>query len=378
MGGSSQTTSNEPWKPVQDPLKDLYKGTENMYDAGVGPQVFPGDRVAPWSLPTQIGVTQAVDQATSGQGLGGVLNDSFGYNIAQGGFNAPMMEAVSDMRNLSAGAGSIDPSQLFAVGGQAGSGPYGQQFQNIASSGGGPNYMKMYTEDMATAQPGGVNPHFQDALDYQMGNAADRVSQYMSRSGRYGSGAMGEAMGRELGGVASQALAQQFNADANRRLQAASGIQDASNQNVNNLINASSGDLARLGMELEANKSGYGVMTDNINRQFQASDRMGGLGQQGQQNLLNFGNAASNVDDLRYSDIDRLFKVGSQIENYQQKLMDETKGIFDEQNQLPWQYAEMFQNILQPAAVKFGSSTTKEPFNPMSLLGIPLAMAGGK
>lgn len=382
MGGSSSTSTSTstPWQPLQEPLKDLYKGVENMYTAGVGPQVFPGDRVAPWSLPTQQAIAGSYDKALSGQNLGDSLNNAFAYNISQGGFNDPMLSAAQGMNELAGGAGNIDPSALFAVGGQAASGPYSQQFQRIASSGGGPNYMKQYTEDMATAVPGGVNPHFQAALDYQMGNAADKVSQYMSRAGRYGSGAMGEAMGRELGGIASSALASQFNADADRRLRAAGGIQDASQQGIGNIFGASNAELQRLSTQLGATQSGYDVLQNNVNRQQQATGALADIGQAGQQNLLNFGAQAPNVDDLRYTDMDRLAKLGTTIENYQQRLMDETKGIFDEQNALPWDYAQMFQQILQPAAVNFGSrtGTTREPFNPMSLIGIPLAMAGGK
>lgn len=378
MGGSSQTTTNEPWKPLQQPLEDLYKGVGNMYDAGVGPQVFPGDRVAPLSYPTQAGLYGGAEKAMSGQGLGGVTNDAFGYNIAQGGFNAPMMEAAQGFSDLSAGAGNIDPSKLFAYGGQMANSPFMGQMQQIGASGGGTNYMKQYTEDMATAQPGGVNPYFGEALDYQMNNAADKVAQYMSGAGRYGSGAMGEAMGRELGGVASNALAQQFNADANRRLQAASGIQDASQQGISNVFNANAGELGRTQAALGAEAAGLGVQEANINRMQTATGQLANVGQAGQQNLLQFGGMAPQIDDLRYADDDRLLKIGSQIEQYQQRLMDETKGIYDEQNQLPWQYAEMFQQMLQPSAVNFKSSTTKEPFNPMSLLGVPLAMAGGK
>lgn len=302
MGGNSTTTSNEPWKPVQEPLKDLYNNVDKMYSAGVGPQVFPGDRVAPWSVPTQQAVTRAYSQASSSPNTGNIMADEIKSNVAGGGL-APSQElALVGMRNFAGGRMNMDPDKMFAVGQTS-------------------------------------NPYFQDALNYQLDNAADKVSQYMSRAGRYGSGAMGEAMGREVSGLAANALSNQYNTDVSRRMQ---------------------------------------IDESNANRHLSGVRGLNDIGQQGQSNVLGFMDRAPTMDDLRYADIDRLFKTGSQIEQYQQRLMDESKGIFDEQNQLPWQYTDLVQNTLQPAAVRFGSSTTKEPFNPMSLLGVPMAMMGGK
>ena len=377
MGGSSSTTTNEPWKPVQDPLKDIYKVTDNLWESGTGPQVFPGDTLAPWSQPTQAGVVGATNEATSGRGLGGLLNNQFGQAAANGGYNRDMYSAGQGFEELSAGAGNLDPSRLFGIGGQAMNDPIRGQINQIGQTG-GTNYMKQYTEDMATRGPEGSNPYFQQQLDHQLENVGNKVAGYMSGAGRYGSGAMGSAMADQMGGVAAGALSNQYNADANRRLQAASGIQGASDQGISNQFNANAQDLARNQQGLAAEQAGLNVQDANVNRQFQATDKLAGLGQAGMGNLQAFGQIAPGVDDLRYADSDRLLKIGDKVEGYQQQIMDDAKKRFDEQNQLPWQYADMMQQVLQPGMVRFGSSKTEEPFNPMSLLGAPLALAGGK
>ena len=100
MGGSSSTTTNEPWKPVQGPLEDIYKSTDNMWQAGAGPQVFPGDTLAPWSQPTQAGLLQGTNLATSGQGIGQNLTDAYRNSVNMGGFNQPMLEGAQGMSEL--------------------------------------------------------------------------------------------------------------------------------------------------------------------------------------------------------------------------------------------------------------------------------------
>jgi hypothetical protein len=79
-----------------------------------------------------------------------------------------------------------------------------------------------------------------------------------------------------------------------------------------------------------------------------------------------------------------MFKMGNMIEGKQGDVLNETKSKFDQQNMLPWQHLQLYNSMINPAAGGTSTSTgtttgsQSTPFNPMSLLGIPMMMGGGK
>jgi hypothetical protein len=285
MGGSSQQTSSsgtsEPWEPLQGPLKDTISTAGNLYQAGVGEQVYPGSTVVPFSQPSQAAILQGTQQAAQGSPLPGELNKYATSQIMGGGFNAPMAQSLEDLRGIASGT----PGQ---------------------------------------------NPFFEQALDYQSGKIQDMVNSTFSQAGRVGSGAHGGTMAKELAGMRFGALSDQYNRDVANKMSAASS------------------------------RASIGGMGD------QSAQAWGGL--------------APSIDALRYADIDRMSKIGATIEGKQGEIMNEAKAKFDQQNELPWTHLEKYLGILSPPAVAFpktsGTSTTKTPFNPMSLMGIPMMAAG--
>lgn len=286
MGSSSTTVkqSNSPWKPLQQPLKDIYSSAGKMADAGVGPHVFPGGELAPMSIPTQAGLLGATYEAFQGNPLTKPLTNVVAQNAAAGGFNDYMRTAAD---NLSSLAG-----------------------------------MSM--------NPGGVNPYFEDALNAQLKKASDQVNSYFSAAGRYGSGYHSKALADQLGGIRANALFNQFNQDIGNAMNASQAL-------------AQTGDAA-------------------IN------------------NLMGMIQTSPTLDNLRFSDYDRMLKVGKNIQDYQQAIMNEAKAKYEQQNQLPWDYLDRLNQIYQPAAVNFasGSQTQKKPWSPTSLIGAPMAAMGLK
>ena len=277
MGGVSASTSNNtPWAPIQAPLQDIYTRAGNMANAGVGPQVFPGSKTAALSQPTQLAITGATEEATTGHNLGGAITGQYENMLGQGGMTSGMQGAYNT-------------------------------FQDV----------------------GGNNPYMEPMLDYQLGKAGDKVNSYFSNAGRYGSGAHTKALASELGGLRANTMYNQHNQDQRNRLSAASG--------------------------------------------------MAGLGQGQAANLGAATGAASTLDDLRYSDFDRLSSVGANVQNYQQRLIDESVNKFDEQNMLPWNYLNLEQGVYQPGMAKFGKTQAKgASFDPMKLVGVPMALGGMK
>jgi hypothetical protein len=213
--------------------------------------------------------------------------------------------------------------------------PLNQSVQNVAGAGGYNQNMTKATNYLdriagMSSNPGGVNPYFEDALNAQLKKASDQVNSYFSAAGRYGSGAHAKALADQLGGIRASTLYNQFNQDIGNAMNASQAL-------------AQTGDAA-------------------IN------------------NLMGITQTAPTLDNLRFSDYDRMLKVGKNIQDYQQAIMDEAKSKYEQQNQLPWDYLNTLNQIYQPAAVNFGSSSQsqKKPWSPTSLIGAPMAAMGLK
>lgn len=176
------------------------------------------------------------------------------------------------------------------------------------------------------------NPFLNQALDYQSGKVADQINSVFSGAGRTGSGAHAQALAKELAGLR------------------------------------------------------FGAASDNYNfeRQMQQNAISGqaGLGQSAYSNLLSAIQQAPTTDAGRFDNIDRMLKMGQIIENKQGQVLTENKDKFDQQNNMPWTQLERFLSVISPPASGFASqqakSTQSNPFNPMSLVGVPLTLNGSK
>ena len=205
--------------------------------------------------------------------------------------------------------------------------------KTMASGGTNPFMMEAKTNIDPTARCDMLegNPFFQKALDFQSGKIEDRVNSIFSGAGRGLSGSHARTLADELGGLRFGALSDQFN-----------------------------------------NERAY---------QIDANKMLAGMGSDAASTASNLIGNASGLDALRYSDIDRMFKIGSAIEGKQGEIQKEDKEKFDQANMLPWQHLQLYKDSINPnvgdTSSSTGSGSTSQPFNPMSLLGIPM-MAGGK
>jgi hypothetical protein len=102
-GGSKNTTTtvsnNEPWKGAQPALNTALSGAQNLYNAGVGSQVYSGPRVTDQSSLTQSGLASLAnigDYNSRGQGLSGQYQNV----INSGGYNSAQMDALNNTRNV--------------------------------------------------------------------------------------------------------------------------------------------------------------------------------------------------------------------------------------------------------------------------------------
>lgn len=204
-GGSKQTTtqSSAPWSGAQPALTQAVGGAQNLYNAGVGSQVYTGSTVVPWSSQT----TQAmgnihnnVNANIDGRGL----NGQYQGIINNGGFNASQQGALDNTRNLA-----------------------NSQFS--------------------------VTPELQKVLDAQASKVGDAVNLNASAAGRYGSGANQSLLAKNVGDLANQTIYNDYTNWQGRRDAANSNLFNMGQQGFSNLgaaytgLNAPNQDLMNIG-----------------------------------------------------------------------------------------------------------------------------------
>lgn len=109
-GGSktTQTTNSAPWSGAQPALNTALSGAQNLYNSGVGSQVYTGSTVVPWDKQTIAGqnaITKSANANINGQGLSGQLQGV----INSGGYNDAQLGALNNTKNLANSSWSVSP-----------------------------------------------------------------------------------------------------------------------------------------------------------------------------------------------------------------------------------------------------------------------------
>lgn len=204
-GGSKQTTtqSSAPWEGAQPALTQAIGGAQNLYNNGVGAQVYTGSTVVPWSDQTKHAMNNIQSGAinnSGGQGLSGQYQSV----IDSGGFNGAQQDALNNTRSLA-----------------------NSQFS--------------------------VTPELQKVLDAQASKVGDAVNLNASAAGRYGSGANQTLLAKNVGDLANQTIYNDYNNFLGRRDAANSNLFNMGQQGFNNLgaaytgMNAPNQDLMNIG-----------------------------------------------------------------------------------------------------------------------------------
>lgn len=178
---TTQTTNSTPWTEQQPALKKGLAGAQNLYDAGIGSQVYQGSTVIPFAEQTMQGFNAIESNANdnmNGRGLSGQYQGI----INNGGYNSAQQDAMAGIRQA-AGGYQNDPTY--------------QQFR-------------------------------QNTLD----DISNQVNESMSSAGRYGGAAHTGALVDQLSNAGAQMDMQQLSR------------MDAANQNLFNMGQAGQGNLS--------------------------------------------------------------------------------------------------------------------------------------
>jgi hypothetical protein len=206
------------------------------------------------------------------------------------------------------------------------------------------------------------NPYREQAITNAMNQASDTTKAGMSARGRYGGSAYGDAMGRALGEVATNARMQGYDTDTqnmmaaaqarsseglqrtNMGLQAAQGVAGAQGQNAEQRLAAlqgltsASGQAAQRRMaalqgfggaqsanaqqQLAAQQALTGAQRAIGDQQLSAAQGYTGIQNQNIANRLAAAGMAPQMQGLRYDDMNRLLGVGATREAQTQQQRD--------------------------------------------------------
>lgn len=147
----------------------------------------------------------------------------------------------------------------------------------------------------------GGNPFFQQQVNQQTAGLTDDINRGFSLGGRYGSASHVGELGEQVGNFRNNAMSTNYNTE--RQLQ----------QNAQGLQSSVLGQI-----------------------------------QQGRQ-----------------SDLANMFSAGALQDAYQKALLADKQRIYEGQQAAPWNRLGAFSNILSGNASQYGTSTTKEPSNPL-------------
>ena len=320
-GNTSQSTKFEPWTPLGNRYEGLWAGK------WVDPENHALGRVF-------TGTEEELSRQQELGPLGFDPSSEAGLKRMEqlaGGANPTVGSALNATRDIASGDQRINTGGMFGdmydnpgITGQ-------QQYQDMArrdAIGNASQYNQLYGGmqgqgslyggrygQVASGELMGANPYREKAIQDAMNQTSDQVKATMSSRGRFGSDAYGDAMGRALGQVATQARMQGYDTDTANMMAAAQG--------------RSGEALARGGLGLQAAQGLSGIQGQNYQgrlsalsgmnqaQQMAAQQRLaaaqGLTGVQGQnlQNRLQAAGMAPAMQNLRYDDAQRMLQAGA-------------------------------------------------------------------
>lgn len=313
-GGSSpqtvtQNNKTEPWAGAQPFLKDVMSEGQSLYNSGFGFAPFPQSTVVPFSSQTTTALNNIESLAQSGNPLGQASQGAVLGLLGSGGLHSLGQQAASGL----SGIGGPDAVQ--------------QNLQNYASG----------------ANVTGGSPEFLSALDTQAGRLTDDINRSFSDAGRYGSMAHHNEVIDRVGGLRTNAIAQEIARQQGMQMQAAGMLSGEQQQGIGNR-------LAALGT-------------------------LGGMGSTANQQMGQFIGLSPGVYQQQYAPSQQLANVGSQYENLATRQLQDELSRWQQGQQEPWNLLGAY-NAMINGMGSLGSQSTQSVQQPRNW-GAPLGGALG-
>ncbi|WP_267427363.1 tail fiber domain-containing protein [Methylobacterium sp. GC_Met_2] len=367
---STQVTDKTPWAPAIPGLQSALTNAQNLYQSGVGSQIYGGQRVADFSNDQSAGIQSTRDQAAS-DNAGGIGTSYLQGLLGSNGISATTQQGLGMLSAVP----NVDTSRLSGLADQIGSASNPiNQTANAFMNGSRdlttvPQLQGLFdkSQQMSAAEKNlsGVasgqyldpttNPYVQALVQSSNQNAANAVKEAYAKSGRYGSGNFAGATTKAINDTDTALYANQYNTEAQRQLsansqidaarQTASGLgsnilgQIGTVQSTNNSQRLAGAGLGQAQQAAQAGVLGQVLGGDEFNSNLGVTKAQGfiGAGQTGQAQAIQGAGLLPSVDALRYAPASNLLQVGGLQQQQAQQSLEAAQQLFQEQQQTPWQ-----------------------------------------
>lgn len=396
MGGGQTSTQNStqvatktPWDPAIPGLQKALTDASTLYNAGVGSQIYGGQRVADLSQNQLAGIQGTMDQAASDNA--GALGTSYLQNLlGSNGISATTQQGLG----MLAGVPEASTSRLSGLADQIGSAsnPINQTANSFMSGARDlttqPQLQQLYDRSQApsaaetnlSSTAAGAyldpttNPWVSKLAQVSADNALNATKEAYAASGRYGSGNFAGATTKAVNDTQSALFANQYNQERANQLSANSMIDSARQaassaglgitnaisgvQNTNNQNRLAGAGLGQAQQSAMAGVLGQVLGGDQFNSNLGVTKAQGfiGAGQQGQSQALQAAGLLPSVDALRYAPASNLLQVGGLQQQQNQGYLDAARDYFNDTQQVPWQALGQYASY--PMAIGSQGGTT--------------------
>ncbi|SFM62567.1 tail fiber domain-containing protein [Methylobacterium pseudosasicola] len=414
---STQVATKTPWDPAIPGLQQSLTDAKTLYNAGIGSQIYGGQRVADFSQNQQAGIQSTMDQAAS-DNAGGIGTSYLQNLLGSNGISPTTQQGLG----MLAAVPNVDTSRLSSLADSIGSAsnPINRtandfmsgardlttipQLQGLFNQTQAPSYAEQNLAGVARGDylDPTQNKIFQNLVDTSSHNALQAQKEAFAASGRYGSGSFAGAANKAVNDTQSQLYANQYNteranqASANSQMDAAmqgrlglgqSITNDISNvQNTNNQNRLAGAGIGQAQQAAQAGVLGQVLDGDEFNSNLGVTKAQGfiGAGQQGTSAANQAAGLLPSVDALRYAPASNLLQVGGLQQQQNQAGLDAAQQYFQDTQTVPWQ--ALGQYAAYPLAVGSqggqtvtqGTSQTKTSgVSPLqSILGLGTSLLG--
>jgi hypothetical protein len=422
MGGSSKggTTTvsqdNEPPKWAEPLFQKSAGHALDLYNSGVGFNIWPGSTVAAPSEMTTLGsqglanVALNNDSASLAQNPVNLTNQM----MSQGGLMAPSHAALGFYGDMAGGEfnPSLDPftkmmnnvystpsQQANAIYRDAGSGNYdtnvGRGYDDVYAGARKPGPAQ---NNLAATARGDYlaegNPYFRATLVDEAERLGDQVSGLFASSGRYGSGAHQGVLGDTVGDFMREGLSDDFSRERNLQMQANQMIEAAQQGRLGLQMDALAGNMgadamnaglalqgaqgqAGIGQNIFGNRlagaqAQYGAQQQNLMNQMGGAQAGADLSNQGLLQALGYINAMPTIQQNRTFAPQLLMQSGAVQDQYNQAQVNDMVNRFYMQDMQPWTRLGALQAAATGSAGEYGTMQrmTQQPGqSPLGIFG---------
>lgn len=225
----------------------------------------------------------------------------------------------------------------------------GQNFQDIFASAGQPGAVQQSLGGTARGDFLRGSPYLDDILSRNAQLVADKTNAMFAAGGRYGSGANQGVLADSIARSTNEILNANYQSERDRQIQAASAI--------------GSEQQGRLGQQLGA---AGGLVQSRLGA--------AGLENQGFQNMLGMIQQLPTIQNNKVFDANQQMQVGGMIDKSAQDRLSDLIGQWQRGDMEDWSRLGGLISGATGAAGNYGTqtgtSTAKQEFNPMQLVGL--------